>query len=176
MPSWRRILSLTVNVLRSSDDYLGKFFSGLGDGEADLDNDGKVTFIEAHWYAGVLLQDHQIPYDSLDTLVDAFWQSKADALPAEISFSGLLELAEKVRVQRRAMGRARIQRARALRHPDYRDARTRNQSRCASERDRSDRSLISPAQCNDGFRVPAGIVVIGAASCLALTSCPNAGK
>ncbi|MGH8195849.1 MAG: hypothetical protein ACREQ8_15845 [Woeseiaceae bacterium] len=81
--------------MRSSDDYLGNFFAGVGSGKADLDRDGEVSFIEAHWFAGVTLEDHQIPYDSFDTLVDAFWQCSGDALPAEIEYSELLDLAER---------------------------------------------------------------------------------
>lgn len=84
----------TPEALRSSDDYLGNFFAGVSSGEADLDRDGEVSFIEAHWFSSVALEDHQIPYDSIDTLVDAFWQSNGDTLPAEIEYSQLLDLTE----------------------------------------------------------------------------------
>ena len=83
-------------ALRGSDDYLGEFFGGLRSGKADLDRNGKVSFTEAHWYASVGLEHHQIPYDSLDALVDSYWQSNADALPGEIEFTRLAELAQEV--------------------------------------------------------------------------------
>ncbi len=83
-------------ALRGSDDYLGGFFGGLRNGKADLDRDGQVSFAEAHWHAGVELEHHQIPYDSLDALVDAHWQADAEALPGDIEFSRLVELAQKV--------------------------------------------------------------------------------
>lgn len=84
----------TPEALRSSDDYLANYFTGVGSDEADLDGDGSTTFIEAHWHASVALEDHQIPYDSIATFVDAFWQSGADKLPAEVTFARLLQLAE----------------------------------------------------------------------------------
>lgn len=83
-------------ALRGSDDYLGEFFGGVRSSEADLDRDGAVSFAEAHWYASVRLEHHQIPYDSLDALVDAYWQANADALPNAIEFARLADLAHRV--------------------------------------------------------------------------------
>ena len=87
---------MSPEALRGSDDYLGNFFSGISNGEADLDGDGEVSFAEAHWHASAALEHHQIPYDSLDALVDASWQANAEALPPEIGFTRLLELAKEV--------------------------------------------------------------------------------
>lgn len=83
-------------ALRGSDDYLGEFFGGVRSSEADLDRDGAVSFAEAHWFASVRLEHHQIPYDSLDALVDAYWQANADALPDAIGFARLGNLAQRV--------------------------------------------------------------------------------
>ncbi|MGQ4660133.1 hypothetical protein [Lysobacter sp. F6437] len=83
-------------ALRGSDDYLGEFFGGVRSSDADLYRDGTVSFAEAHWYASVRLEHHQIPYDSLDALVDAYWQANADALPNAIEFARLANLARRV--------------------------------------------------------------------------------
>lgn len=83
-------------ALRGSDDYLGLYFGGINDGQADLDGDGVVSFSEAHWYAAVAAEDHQIPYDSTDVQVDAFWQAQAGTLPAAIGYARLRELARQV--------------------------------------------------------------------------------
>lgn len=83
-------------ALRGSDDYLGLYFGGVDDGRADLDDDGAVSFSEAHWYAAVAAEEHQIPYDSTDVRIDAFWQAHADTLPAEVTYTRLRELARQV--------------------------------------------------------------------------------
>jgi len=84
----------TPEALRTSDDYLGRFFDGIRSRSADLDHDGSMSFAEAHWYASVLLEDHQIPYDSTDHHVDAFWQRSERLLPRKIAFADLLKLAD----------------------------------------------------------------------------------
>lgn len=83
-------------ALRGSDDYLGLYFDGAGSGRADLDGDGAVTFIEAHWYAATMAEDHQIPYDSTDVLVDAFWRARGEMLPSALSHAQLQQLADAV--------------------------------------------------------------------------------
>lgn len=83
----------SAEALRGSDDYLRLYFRGLDDGSADLDDDGEVSFSEAHWHAAVALEEHQIPYDSVDALVDAWWEANARALPGDIRYARLLELA-----------------------------------------------------------------------------------
>lgn len=84
----------SAEALRGSDDYLRLYFRGLDDGSADLDDDGEVSFSEAHWHAAVALEEHQIPYDSADALVDAYWEANARALPGDIRYGRLVELAQ----------------------------------------------------------------------------------
>lgn len=83
-------------ALRGSDDYLGLYFDGAGSGRADLDGNGAVSFIEAHWYAAVAAEHHQIPYDSTDVQVDAFWQAHGETLPPALDYAQLMQLADAV--------------------------------------------------------------------------------
>lgn len=86
----------SAEALRGSDDYLRLYFRGLEDGSADIDGDGAVSFSEAHWSAAVGLEEHQIPYDSVDVLVDAYWLANPSGLPETLEYRRLAEMARSV--------------------------------------------------------------------------------
>lgn len=86
----------SAEALRGSDDYLRLYFRGLQDGSADVDGNGSVSFSEAHWFAAVGLEEHRIPYDSIDAAVDAYWRAHPTELPETIEYRRLAKIARSV--------------------------------------------------------------------------------
>ena len=78
-----------------SRDYLHTFFSGLRPGVArqvDADNDGAISFAEAHWYASIEGDVRNVTYTSIDALADA-WFDGHPAQPRSLPVRDILALA-----------------------------------------------------------------------------------
>ncbi|MDR2214247.1 MAG: hypothetical protein LBE59_00205, partial [Nevskiaceae bacterium] len=64
-----------------SRDYLHVFFSSLTSqnrGRADVNDDGDISFAEAHWSASIDGDERNITYTSIDALADAWFDAHAD--------------------------------------------------------------------------------------------------
>ena len=78
----------SLEAIESSDDYLKYFF--LQDGlNADANEDEKISFEEAHWYASSKLEKHNISYSDFDATVDEYFDSHPDELKQVISIAKL---------------------------------------------------------------------------------------
>lgn len=77
-------------AVAGSDDYLRWFFASLGREHralADRNGDGRITFAEAHWFASLRVEHHELPYTSLDALAERYLESHPEALPAHFTAS-----------------------------------------------------------------------------------------
>jgi hypothetical protein len=74
---------LSDAAIGNSADYLRFFLQRVAEAEPP----GRATLSEAHWYASVRVEDHQITYSTSDAVVDAFFarhgQVLARAVPVE---------------------------------------------------------------------------------------------
>jgi hypothetical protein len=84
---------LSPAALETSDDYL-RFFFRAATGSADAAAKPKRgrqpdTLYDAHWYASTRLEDHQLSYTTTDALIDDYFASHADQLPASLTVAQL---------------------------------------------------------------------------------------
>lgn len=77
----------SLSAIEASDDYLKFFFSD--DKQRDLNNDEKVTFNEAHWYASSRLEHHNISYTDTDAIIDDYFLKHPESLGQGISLQKL---------------------------------------------------------------------------------------
>ena len=66
-----------------------------------------ATLYDAHWYAATRLENHQLSYTTTDALIDDYFASHADALPAALTVA-------EIRSAARTMTRAEIEAVDAL--------------------------------------------------------------
>jgi hypothetical protein len=78
----------SLEAIESSDDYL-KYFVLQDDLNADANEDEKISFEEAHWYASSKLEKHNISYSDFDATVDEYFNSHPDELNQVISIAKL---------------------------------------------------------------------------------------
>jgi hypothetical protein len=80
-----------------SRDYLHMFFASLAPGArrlVDADNDGAVSFAEAHWYASTEGDIRNITYTSIDALADAWFDANDSSAPHSLQVKDILALAD----------------------------------------------------------------------------------
>ena len=74
---------LSPAALETSDDYLRYFFrAATAAGDTAKRSRQPATLYDAHWYAATRLENHQLSYTTTDALIDDYFASHADALPA----------------------------------------------------------------------------------------------
>jgi hypothetical protein len=99
---------LSPAVLETSDDYLRHFFrAAAGASEAGKRGRQPPTLYDAHWRASIQLEDHQLSYTTTDALIDEYFASRADALPAALTVA-------EIRTAARTLTRAEIEAVDAL--------------------------------------------------------------
>ncbi|HEX7000034.1 MAG TPA: hypothetical protein VF322_18030 [Gammaproteobacteria bacterium] len=99
---------LSPEALRESDDYLRHFFGALsGQASAGRRDRRPPTLHDAHWYAAARLEDHQLPYTTVDAAVDAHFAAHPEDLPESLSVA-------EIRAGARSLGRAEAEAAAAL--------------------------------------------------------------
>lgn len=79
-----------------SDDYLRWYFRSLAPAHqstADADEDGEISFREAHWFAATRLEHDQLPYTSLDALAERHFAGSDDRLPETVTVESLEQMA-----------------------------------------------------------------------------------
>ena len=79
-----------------SQDYLHVFFGSLTAQqrrETDADNDGAISFNEAHWQASIAGDQRNVTYSTVDALAEAYFVAHPDELPASLRVAELRELA-----------------------------------------------------------------------------------
>jgi hypothetical protein len=81
----------SLEAIESSDDYL-KYFFLQNNLNADANEDGQVSFDEAHWYASSKLEKHNISYSDFDATVDEYFSTQPDAVSKAIPLSTLSKL------------------------------------------------------------------------------------
>ncbi len=100
---WAAGCQKSSDALDRSDDYLRYFFDTEGS-SADVDNDGRITLEEAHWYASVRVEHHQITYTSFDALADQHFEGAPERLPDHVSVATVTALsADATPAERRAL-------------------------------------------------------------------------
>ena len=84
----------SASAIEKADDYLRLFFTGINskDGAVDSDHDGKIGLSEAHWYASVRLEDHQLSYTTIDALADEYFKANPARLPESMTVSDIRRL------------------------------------------------------------------------------------
>jgi hypothetical protein len=87
---------LSQDALVTSDDYLRLFFREAAGSAAPAPKRGRAapatTLNDAHWRASAQLEDHQLSYTTTDALIDAYFASHADDLPAELTVAEIRAL------------------------------------------------------------------------------------
>jgi hypothetical protein len=78
----------SLEAIESTDDYL-KYFFLQNNLNADANEDGQVSFDEAHWYASSKLEKHNISYSDFDATVDEYFTEHPDAVSKAIPLSTL---------------------------------------------------------------------------------------
>src|SRR5690606_9477415 len=69
----------------SSDDYLRHFFQGATAGTvARRSRRPPPTLYDAHWYASMRLEDHQLSYTTTDAVIDEYFAANPEALPESL--------------------------------------------------------------------------------------------
>lgn len=91
-PLTPRACQLSRKAIESSDDYLHLFFASVE--RQASEGDGEPSFYEAHWSASAGLEDHQISYTSSDALIDDYFATHPESLPASLTVRELERLAE----------------------------------------------------------------------------------
>lgn len=84
-------------AVAQSDDYLRWYFRSLApahEGEADADDDGEISFREAHWFAATRLEHDQLPYSTLDALAEHHFDGSDDRLPETVTLEKLKRMAD----------------------------------------------------------------------------------
>lgn len=82
-------------VVARSDDYLRWYFGSLApehEGRADADNDGEISFNEAHWFAATRLEHDQLPYSTFDALAERHFLESDNGLPDTVTVEALKQL------------------------------------------------------------------------------------
>jgi hypothetical protein len=99
---------LSPAALATSDDYLRHFFrAAAGAGEPAKRGRQPATLYDAHWYASTRLESHQLSYTTTDALIDAYFASHPDALPASLTVA-------EIRAAARSMTRSELEAVEAL--------------------------------------------------------------
>jgi hypothetical protein len=94
---------LSPAALETSDDYLRHFFrAATGTADPAKRSRQAATLYDAHWYAATRLENHQIGYTTTDALIDDYFASHLDALPASLTVA-------EIRAAARALTRAEIE-------------------------------------------------------------------
>lgn len=91
---------LSPEALETSDDYLRYFFQAATD--ANMPNSAMSntssrkmpTLSAAHWYATTHLEDHQISYSTTDAIIDEYFSSHPERLPASMTVREILASAD----------------------------------------------------------------------------------
>jgi hypothetical protein len=81
----------SLEAIESSDDYL-KYFFLQNNTNADANEDGQVSFDEAHWYASSKLEKHNISYSDFDATVDEYFSVYPNNVSKAIPLSQLSKL------------------------------------------------------------------------------------
>jgi hypothetical protein len=95
----------TPEAVAQSDDYLRWYFRSLAPAyknEADADDDGEISFREAHWFAATRLEHDQLPYSTLDALAEHHFAGSGDRLPETVTLERLHQMAGKAPPPERA--------------------------------------------------------------------------
>lgn len=85
-------------AVAQSDDYLRWYFRSLApahESEADADDDGEISFREAHWFAATRLEHDQLPYSTFDALAEHYFAGSGDRLPETVTLESLQQMAGK---------------------------------------------------------------------------------
>jgi hypothetical protein len=99
---------MSPEALEASDDYLRHFFrAATGTAEPAKRGREAATLSDAHWYASTRLEDHQISYTTTDALIDDYFASHRDALPASRTVA-------EIRAAARSLTRAEVEALAAL--------------------------------------------------------------
>lgn len=83
---------LNPEAVARSDDYLRWYFRSLAPAHritADADEDGEISFREAHWFAATHLEHDQLPYSTLDALAERHFAGSDDHLPETVTVKSL---------------------------------------------------------------------------------------
>lgn len=78
-----------------SDDYLRWYFRSLVPAHAsraDANNDGEISFREAHWFAATRLEHDQLPYSTFDALAERHFLESDNGLPNTITIEALKQI------------------------------------------------------------------------------------
>ncbi|MEE4331068.1 MAG: hypothetical protein V2J10_09380 [Wenzhouxiangella sp.] len=78
----------SFDAIEASDDYLMFFFLS-DDAPKDANQDGTISFREAHWYAASRVERHNIVYSDIDRRVDAYFSDHAADLPQQLTLAEL---------------------------------------------------------------------------------------
>jgi hypothetical protein len=99
---------MSPEALATSDDYLRHFFRAAS-GTAEPAKRGRpaATLYDAHWYASTRLENHQLSYTTTDALIDDYFASHEDKLPASLTVA-------EIRAATRALTRAELEALDAL--------------------------------------------------------------
>ncbi len=154
---------LSPEALETSDDYLRYFFRAAT-GAADTAKRSRqpTTLYDAHWYAATRLENHQLSYTTTDALIDDYFASHPEALPAALTVA-------EIRSAARTMTRAEIEAVDALTsRPRARDADTadrlrRREPRRGREARRRARGGVCGAQFDHGAALQADAAAARAA-------------
>jgi hypothetical protein len=84
---------LSPAALDASDDYLRHFFTAATGGASPSAEGSRrrgatrvlPSLAEAHWYASLRVEDHQISYTTTDALIDEYFAAHPEDLPQEMS-------------------------------------------------------------------------------------------
>lgn len=85
----------TPQEMRYMKDYSKEFFNSLNPANkkvADIDGNGDISFIEAHWFSALNIDRLNHTYTSVDALADSYIEKHAIEIPREFQLSQLDKL------------------------------------------------------------------------------------